>query len=148
MRVLNNMKEKGLRKPPGISSIEVNGIVHEFIVDDASHPQKEEIYAALRELMSEMLLAGHSPEPGISGSSFEEKEHSHSNHSEMLAIACGLVNTPPRTTLLITKNLRACPDCHAAMKFISKLTSRKIVVRDAHRFHHIENGVCSCGDYW
>ena len=148
MRVLNTMKEKGLRKPPGISSIEVNGIVHEFMVDDSSHPQKDEIYAALRELSSQMLLAGHSPKSSISGSCFEEKEHSHSNHSEMLAIAFGLVSTTPRTTLVITKNLRACPDCHSATKFISKLTSRKIVVRDAHRFHHIEDGVCSCGDYW
>jgi hypothetical protein len=25
---------------------------------------------------------------------------------------------------------------------------RKIIVRDANCFHHFENGLCSCRDYW
>ncbi|OMO79409.1 hypothetical protein COLO4_24441 [Corchorus olitorius] len=33
-------------------------------------------------------------------------------------------------------------------KLISKLVNREIVVRDANRFHHFKDGVCSCGDYW
>ncbi|RYR55921.1 hypothetical protein Ahy_A05g021752 isoform D [Arachis hypogaea] len=34
------------------------------------------------------------------------------------------------------------------IKLIAKITSRKIVVRDRNRFHHFENGHCSCKDYW
>uniref|UniRef100_K4BZM6 DYW domain-containing protein n=1 Tax=Solanum lycopersicum TaxID=4081 RepID=K4BZM6_SOLLC len=25
---------------------------------------------------------------------------------------------------------------------------REIVIRDIRRFNHIQNGACSCGDYW
>uniref|UniRef100_A0A2P2IR88 DYW domain-containing protein n=1 Tax=Rhizophora mucronata TaxID=61149 RepID=A0A2P2IR88_RHIMU len=70
------------------------------------------------------------------------------SHSERLAIAFGLINTPPGTRLLITKNLKICQDCHVAIKFISKITEREIVVRDVNRYHHFRGGTCSCGDYW
>jgi pentatricopeptide repeat protein len=38
------MMERGVEKTPGSSSIEVNGIINEFIVRDKSHPQSEQIY--------------------------------------------------------------------------------------------------------
>jgi hypothetical protein len=78
----------------------------------------------------------------------EEKESILCGHSEKLAIAFGLINTPPDTIIRITKNLRACGDCHNATKFISKIVGRSIIVRDTNRFHHFKDGVCSCGDYW
>ncbi|CAM6016321.1 unnamed protein product [Sphagnum balticum] len=59
-----------------------------------------------------------------------------------------LVNTAPGTPLRIRKNLRVCIDCHTYTKFISKIVGRSIAVRDANRFHHFEDGVCSCMDYW
>ncbi|CAN5970524.1 unnamed protein product [Sphagnum jensenii] len=70
------------------------------------------------------------------------------HHSEKLAIAFGLMSTDPGTPLRIVKNLRVCEDCHTSTKFISKIVRRKIIVRDVNRFHHFENGVCSCKDYW
>jgi hypothetical protein len=69
-------------------------------------------------------------------------------HSEKLAIAFGLISTPEKTTLRVMKNLRVCNDCHAAIKAISKVTDREIIVRDATRFHHFRDGLCSCKDYW
>ena len=78
----------------------------------------------------------------------EQKEHILCYHSEKLAIAFGLINTSPGTSIQIVKNLRVCGDCHSATKFISKLAMRDIVVRDANRFHHFKDGVCSCRDYW
>lgn len=51
-------------------------------------------------------------------------------HSEKLAIAFGLISTPPKTPLHIYTNLRVCDDCHTATKFISKLEERAIIVRD------------------
>ncbi|KAJ4845101.1 hypothetical protein Tsubulata_033145 [Turnera subulata] len=77
-----------------------------------------------------------------------EKEQSLQVHSEKLALAFGLISTKPGTTIRIMKNLRVCADCHAVTKLISKITGRKIVMRDRNRFHHFENGSCSCGDYW
>jgi hypothetical protein len=70
------------------------------------------------------------------------------HHSEKLAIAFGLMSTDPATPLCIIKNLRVCEDCDTSTKFISKIVRRKIIVRDANRFHHFENGFCSCKDYW
>ncbi|KAH9535065.1 hypothetical protein CY35_17G034800 [Sphagnum magellanicum] len=78
----------------------------------------------------------------------EEKVIHLCHHSEKLAIAFGLMSTDPGTPLRIVKNLRVCEDCHTSTKFISKIVRRKIIVRDANRFHHFEDGVCSCRDYW
>ena len=78
----------------------------------------------------------------------EEKERSLYYHSEKLAIAFGLMSTPSSTTIRVLKNLRVCGDCHNAIKHISKVYQREIVLRDANRFHRFNNGVCSCGDYW
>jgi len=69
-------------------------------------------------------------------------------HSEKLAVSFGLISTPMEKTIRIMKNLRMCGDCHNAIKFISKVFKREIVVRDTNRFHHFEDGVCSCRDYW
>lgn len=69
-------------------------------------------------------------------------------HSERLAVAYGLLRTPDRARLRITKNLRVCRDCHIFCKLVSKLFRRDIVMRDANRFHHFESGLCSCGDFW
>ncbi|CAK9135215.1 unnamed protein product [Ilex paraguariensis] len=41
------MKEKGIRKTPGSSVIEVDGKAHEFIFGDTTHPQSEDIHALL-----------------------------------------------------------------------------------------------------
>lgn len=78
----------------------------------------------------------------------EDKEGHLTVHSEKLAIAFSLINTRPLMPIRITKNLRVCGDCHAAIKFMSKITKREVIVRDTHRFHTFKNGVCSCGDYW
>lgn len=37
------MKEKGIRKTPGSSVIEVDGKAHEFLAGDLAHPQFEDI---------------------------------------------------------------------------------------------------------
>jgi hypothetical protein len=40
----------------------------------------------------------------------------------------------------VKKNLRICADCHSALKFISKVESRDIIIRDNSRFHHFVKG--------
>lgn len=50
------MRERGVDKTPGCSSIEVDGDVWEFIVRDKSHPQCDQIYECLTELAKHMEL--------------------------------------------------------------------------------------------
>ncbi|XP_057873045.2 pentatricopeptide repeat-containing protein At3g24000, mitochondrial-like [Cryptomeria japonica] len=144
------MKDRGIKKIPGCSWIEDHKIVHAFFVGDKRHPQTQEIYAELEKLAWEMKAAGYFPESRHLLSDVEEEENDIflCYHSEKLAIAFGLLNTPPGTTIRVVKNLRVCADCHTATKFISKIVKREIVVRDANRFHHFKQGQCSCRDYW
>ncbi|XWS28588.1 hypothetical protein CRYUN_Cryun25bG0083200 [Craigia yunnanensis] len=58
----------------------------------------------------------------------EKKETILSQHSERLAIAFGLIATPPGTALQIVKNLRVCGDRHTVIKLISLIEGRDIVV--------------------
>lgn len=153
------LKHRGLRKMPGISSIHVKGQVHQFCAGDKSHPQTREIYLMLDEMIRKLKLAGYSPNihsqilyyaTNEEGNEYEveEKEQALFRHSEKLAVCFGLISTRAGTPLYILKNLRICQDCHSAVKFVSALYSREIVIRDRNRFHHFKQGVCSCSDYW
>ncbi|KAK9104034.1 hypothetical protein Scep_020878 [Stephania cephalantha] len=148
MRVF--IKNNGLAKPPGFSLVEAKGRVHVFLVDDREHPQHEEIYRYLEELMIRIQEVGYVPDTTsvLHDVDDEEKERTLLVHSEKLAVAFGIMNTIPGSTIQVIKNLRVCGDCHTAIKFISKIVGREIVVRDSNRFHHFKGGVCSCGDYW
>ncbi|KAL0460976.1 UNVERIFIED_CONTAM: Pentatricopeptide repeat-containing protein, mitochondrial [Sesamum latifolium] len=50
------MRERGVDKTPGCSSIEVNGNLYEFIVRDKSHSQSNQIYECLIKLSKQMEL--------------------------------------------------------------------------------------------
>ncbi|RVW54031.1 Pentatricopeptide repeat-containing protein, mitochondrial [Vitis vinifera] len=78
----------------------------------------------------------------------EGKEEALLAHSERLAVAYGLLSSPARSPIRVIKNLRVCGDCHTALKIISKLVGRELIIRDAKRFHHFKDGLCSCRDYW
>eukprot|EP01018_Ginkgo_biloba_P034181 Gb_33061 [translate_table: standard] len=149
-KVRTMMKDREVKKTPGCSLIEVNNIIHAFLAGDRSHFQSEKIYAMWETLASQMKAAGYVPSMNFVLHDVEEevKEHEVYIHSEKLAIAFGIINTSPGTTIRITKNLRVCGDCHTATKFISKIVTRAIIVRDANRFHHFKDGFCSCRDYW
>ncbi|MED6207840.1 hypothetical protein PIB30_039388 [Stylosanthes scabra] len=144
------MEKGGMLKEPGCSSIEVNNVIHEFLAGDLRHHERRSIYQKLEELNYLAKLEGYSPatEVALHDIDDKQKELALAVHSERLAISYGLISTEPHTTLRVVKNLRICDDCHAMIKLIAKITSRKIVVRDRNRFHHFENGHCSCKDYW
>ncbi|XP_055828531.1 pentatricopeptide repeat-containing protein CRR2, chloroplastic-like [Solanum dulcamara] len=144
------MNNRSVKKTTAYSWIEVKNKVHAFLSGDTSHPMSDEIYAELQSLGTRMVQAGYVPNitPVFHDVEDDEKSRMVCSHSERLAIAFGLISTPPGTKLLITKNLRVCEDCHVAIKFISKLTEREITIRDVNRYHHFKDGICSCGDYW
>ncbi|EFJ35715.1 hypothetical protein SELMODRAFT_80662, partial [Selaginella moellendorffii] len=149
-RMRKLMRSRGVKKEPGRSSIEILNRVHEFLEGDRSHPRRHPIYAELDVLNSEMRAAGYIPDTKMILHDVEDerKEDMLFYHSERLAIAFGLISTPPGTPLRVIKNLRVCSDCHTATKYISKLRGREILVRDTHRFHNFKDGRCSCKDYW
>ncbi|XP_024545067.1 pentatricopeptide repeat-containing protein At2g03880, mitochondrial [Selaginella moellendorffii] len=149
-RVRSAMKAMGLQKDPGRSSIEVNSRVHEFWAGDKSHPRAAEIYGLLESLTRQMEGSGYVPDTKLVllNVSEEQKERLLCFHSEKLAIAFGLLSTPAGSSLRIIKNLRVCGDCHTAAKFVSRIAGREIFMRDSQRFHHFQDGHCSCGDYW
>lgn len=148
--VRTTMLNEGISKVPGYSLVELGNHMHEFVMGDGSHPQTEAIYAMLLEMTRLLKLEGYAPHTSnvLADIEEEEKETALSYHSEKIAIAFVLINTPPGTPIRILKNLRICADCHLAIKLISKIFDREIVVRDRSRFHHFEDGVCSCKDYW
>ena len=117
---------------------------------DKSHRETIAIYQYLDELMKRISEAGYVPVPEsvMHELEKEEREYALRYHSEKLAIAFGILKTNAGMTIRIVKNLRMCEDCHSAIKFISAIASREIVVRDKHRFHHFKDGSCSCVDYW
>ncbi|KAG8378781.1 hypothetical protein BUALT_Bualt07G0020700 [Buddleja alternifolia] len=146
----NEMKRLGIKKSPGYSYIELDGIVHEFSAEDKVHPQSREVYKAIEKMMERIKPVGYVPDSGQARLEAEEddKEASVSHHSEKLAMAFGLIRTSPGTTIRISKNLRICVDCHNAAKIVSKVYGREIVIRDRNRFHHFREGLCSCNDFW
>eukprot|EP00257_Ricinus_communis_P015786 XP_015573766.1 putative pentatricopeptide repeat-containing protein At3g15930 [Ricinus communis] len=146
----NEMTDRGIKKIPGCSLIEMNGVVHEFVAGDQAHPQTKEIYLKLDEMTNDLKFAGYSPDTSevFLDIGEEDKESALFQHSEKLAITFGLINSGPQTTIRIVKNLRMCVDCHRMAKLVSKVYDREMVVRDRTRFHHFRNGSCSCKDYW
>ena len=144
------MRNKGVKKLQGFSWIHIKNKVHVFGADDGLHPERKEIFEMAAKIWKEIKKAGFIPDVDsvLHDIDDELKEQLLSRHSEKLAIACGLISTPEKTTLRIMKNLRVCNDCHSAIKFISKIVGREIIVRDATRFHHFVDGSCSCNDYW
>ncbi|GKU96242.1 hypothetical protein SLEP1_g9497 [Rubroshorea leprosula] len=148
--IRKSMKSKGVKKEPGLSWIENQGTVHSFAVGDGSHPEMRVIKGILECLRIRTRKSGYVPNysPVLIDIEDDEKERHLWVHSERLALGFGLFRTPPGSDIRIIKNLRICVDCHATMKLISKILQRDIVIRDMNRFHHFQDGICSCGDYW
>ena len=147
--VVQTLRRKGLRMLPACSWIEVKKQPYFFHSGDKSHAQTKEIYQKVDNLMLEISKHGYVPErkyllPDVD----DQEKRVLLYHSEKLAIAFGLINTPGWTPLQIVQSHRICGDCHSAIKLIAMVTGREIVVRDASRFHHFRDGSCSCGDYW
>ncbi|KAM1173798.1 hypothetical protein FF1_026436 [Malus domestica] len=101
-----------------------------------------EEYEKLQGLKGQMREAGYVPDTRyeLHDIDQEAKERALQYHSEHLAIAYGLISTPARQTLRIIKNLRICGDCHNAIKIMSKIVGRELIVRDNKRFHHFRDG--------
>ncbi|XP_043690729.1 pentatricopeptide repeat-containing protein At5g52850, chloroplastic [Telopea speciosissima] len=130
------MRERGLKKNPGQSWIEIRNKVHVFKAGGRSHTQMTKIHEMLESLRTRLKSIGYLCRDDAS------------HHSEKLAVAFGLLNTPSTAPIRIIKNLRICRDCHMFMRLLTQLFDREIVVRDGNRFHSFKEGDCSCNEYW
>jgi hypothetical protein len=147
-RVRGLIKWQSLKKEPGRCTFQLGGeVVHVYVND-----QRAMFAAARQELdkMQEKLkAAGWKPKVEWAtrkDGTVEEHEEHLCGHSEKIAIAHLLLRTPADQDIRIVKNLRVCGDCHEATKAISKLTGRRMIIRDANAMHVYERGMCSCGD--
>ncbi|RCV30450.1 hypothetical protein SETIT_6G095800v2 [Setaria italica] len=123
------MREKGVDKTPGCSTVEMKGIIHQFIVGDLSHPRIKDILAKWHEIDSRnaaqiffQLLMTMSV-----GIQTQILFAALSRHSEKLAIAFALISTSVDMPIRIVKNLRVCHDCHHVTKLISKVFDLTVV---------------------
>ncbi|CAN6447668.1 unnamed protein product [Victoria cruziana] len=144
------MTSSGIEKTPGCSWVQVRGQIFTFVAGDKSCVQKEKIYAYLHELNDKMKVAGYMPDTSfaLADVEVEEKEEVLGYHSEKLAVTYALLSMESASTICVFKNIRICGDCHNVMKFLSDIAGVRITIRDSIRFHHFNNGFCSCQDFW
>ncbi|XP_010531671.1 PREDICTED: pentatricopeptide repeat-containing protein At4g16835, mitochondrial [Tarenaya hassleriana] len=149
-RIRKKMKENKVVKIPGYSWIEIENEVHEFRSGDRVHREMGSIEEKLKETEKKMKEKGyvHELEFALHDVGDEQKAQLLMRHSEKLAVAFGCMKVPKELPVRVFKNLRICGDCHKAIKLISEIEGREIIVRDTTRFHHFKDGSCSCGDYW
>ncbi|XP_020104884.1 pentatricopeptide repeat-containing protein At5g65570 [Ananas comosus] len=146
------MRGMKVKIDPAMTWVEVNREMHTFMAGDKSHPKAAEIYEELDGLIGKTKETGYAPDTRYVLQELDEleKERSLYYHSEKLAIAFALLCSKRKEIecIAIFKNLRVCGDCHSWIKHVTKSVGKEIIARDAKRFHHFKDGICSCGDYW
>ncbi|MBA0779482.1 hypothetical protein Gotri_003732 [Gossypium trilobum] len=149
-RVRSLMKYSGVKKRPGCSWVQGKKGTATFYVGDRSHPQFEQIYKLLADLIQRIKAIGFVPETNCALHDVDDEEKGDLlfEHSEKLALAYGILVSTPGVPIHITKNLRVCSDCHNAFTYISMIIDNEIILRDSSRFHHFKSGSCSCRGYW
>ncbi|XVE93042.1 hypothetical protein REPUB_Repub01dG0156000 [Reevesia pubescens] len=117
--------------------------IHAFILGDSAHPK-------INQLIHKLMGMNYVPDKKfvLQDLGGEQRDDSLRYHSEKLAIVFGLMSLSTGRAIRVRKNLGICGDCHTFAKLVAKMECRLIVIRDLIRYHHFQNGVCSCGDYW
>ncbi|TKV93059.1 hypothetical protein SEVIR_9G201500v4 [Setaria viridis] len=150
-RVRKLMRQEDLGILRDRSWITIKDKVYFFRANDKTHERSDDLYQLLENLLEKAKAFGYEPYQNAEVSDGEDDENpaagSLKHHSERLAVALGLLQTPPGATIRVTKNITMCRDCHSSIKFFSLLANREIVVRDSKRLHKFKDGQCSCGDF-
>ncbi|KAL3654104.1 hypothetical protein CASFOL_003785 [Castilleja foliolosa] len=126
--------------PPPIKQSAVNMLVGRKKISEFRNPtlykDDEKLRAAEKETRNVLLDIDQ-----------EAKEQELMYNSERLAIAYGLITTPARTPLRITKDTFLSADCHNAIKMLSRIVGRELLVMGGYRSHHFKDGKCSCKEF-
>lgn len=142
--VKNLMREEKLSETHDWSWIRIKDKVYSFQPNDGLHPQSAEMFKVLDGLLEKAKGFGYKQQESFD---LTDGESASVYHSEQLAIAFGLLNTPTVSPILVIKRTTMCKDCHNFIKIITSLTAREIIVRDSKRLHKFVNGRCTCGDF-
>ena len=65
-RMRRQVKGKRIKRPFGCSWVEVDGAVHRFVVEDATHMKSKEIYGAYEILVNHLKAEGYVLKAGFS----------------------------------------------------------------------------------
>ncbi|KAF2304505.1 hypothetical protein GH714_032824 [Hevea brasiliensis] len=84
-KVRRKLHDTGVRKQPGFSLIEQNGVLHKFTAGEFSNPQSAEICSMLEEIERRLIK--------------QQLPDTSSQHSERLAVAFGLINSQGKSTI-------------------------------------------------
>lgn len=145
------MEKRGMKKEAGCSWIQIQNKFYPFVAGGCFEFRNSEEYKKVQEKLATAIAdKGYKPNTRVVLHDVDDEMKSDwiCGHSEKLATMFGLIHSSSGIPIRITKNLRVCADCHSWMKFVSEVTLRRIILRDTNRFHHFENGKCSCDDYW
>lgn len=141
-----------LKKDPALAWGYINGQKHEFRAEDRIHPEWKLALSHSRLLFDKMKEVGYKPDFSVvlrTDCVTEEEKTMHlCAHCERLFLAYADLKLPPGQDIIAFKNLRFCNDCHEATKYYTLITKRKVTIRDRKRFHTVENGKCSCNDFY
>ncbi|GFZ10751.1 tetratricopeptide repeat (TPR)-like superfamily protein [Actinidia rufa] len=157
--VRRTMLKDGVKKTPGFSLVELGNRVYEFVMGDRSNPQGADIYAMLGEIKTKLKLEGYVPHTSnvLVDIEDEEKETALAYHSEKIAVAFMLINTPSGTPIRVVKNLRkVLPALDGALLCKCETVPKKIQCAFCHStedceasgdmVHHL-NGIPVSADY-
>lgn len=145
------MEKRGVKKEVGCSWIQIKSKFHTFVASGGLEFRSSDEFKHLwDELTKKMKEIGYVPDTRevLHNVNEEMKVMWVCGHSERIATMYGLIHTGNKVPIRITKNLRVCRDCHSWMKMVSKVMDRVVTLRDTNRFHHFEDGMCSCKDFW
>ncbi|XWS19257.1 hypothetical protein CRYUN_Cryun31cG0000400 [Craigia yunnanensis] len=96
-KVRKMMKESGVKKEPACSWVEIENTLHVFVANDDAHPQIEEIRKMWEEISKRIKEIGYVPDTShvLFYMDQQEREVKLQYHSEKLALAFALLNSPP-----------------------------------------------------
>ncbi|KAL7160736.1 hypothetical protein ACSBR2_041404 [Camellia fascicularis] len=109
-RIRSLMKHTGIKKRPGCSWVQEKKGTATFYVGDRSHPMSRQIYNVLADMIRRIKAIGYVPETSFALHDVDDEEKGDLlfEHSEKLALAYGILTSPPGVPIRITKNLRVC----------------------------------------
>ncbi|KAA8528394.1 hypothetical protein F0562_035749 [Nyssa sinensis] len=148
-RVRKMMRNEKVGKLKDWSWISIKDKVYSFKPNDQLHPPCREVDELLGDLLKKAMSLGYESQGDLEVTDEKDDETTVStvHHSEKLAVAFGLLNSPNAAPVRVTKSISMCRDCHRFIKLISVITAREIIIRDSKRLHKFVNGHCSCGDF-
>ncbi|RYR47949.1 hypothetical protein Ahy_A07g033933 [Arachis hypogaea] len=146
-QVIDGMKQKKeCKKLPGSSWVEVDGVVHEFLVGDTSHPMSPKIFEKHERLFKELREVGYSPTTEFVFFDIEEKEKEYflGCHSEKFAVAFSLIKTGANDIICVVKNLCVCDSIvsekvHVLVEIIEL---KHCLLHGLNSFNHLKTAHC------